>query len=603
MAPPLVQLKDIALTFGGTPLLTAAELSLSERERLCLVGRNGSGKSTFLKIIAGQTAYDSGDYFVQPGTTMRYLPQEPDLSDYATIRDYALDGLSESDDPYQVDYLLDALKIDGARTPENLSGGEIRRAALARVMAPQPDILLLDEPTNHLDLPAIEWLEQELQRSTSALILISHDRAFLKALSRATLWLDRGITHKIPQGFDKFEEWRDNYFEEEEKAVHKMKQKILMEEDWLRYGVTARRKRNQKRLGALHSLRKEHAERKSAANRPDLAMQASSAEASGKLVLEAKGLQKSFGEKKILSNFSLKIARGERVAVVGPNGAGKTTLLKLLLGQLEPDAGSVKHGTNLETATLDQQRAALLPDWTLKSAISQGTGDSVTVGDQTKHIMSYLKDFMFRPEQANTPIHALSGGERGRVMLARALSQPANLMVLDEPTNDLDIETLDLLQELLSTYPGTVLLVSHDRDFIDRVATTTIAWHEEGQWVAYPGGYSDVTRQRKDAQKTPETKTKSPNRNTATETQAKPKRTQNKLSFKEQHALETLPDEIAKLERDIEKLNKALSDPTLYERDAATFEKYTKALTARHERLDEAETRWLELEELKESLG
>ncbi|MEP1441953.1 MAG: ATP-binding cassette domain-containing protein [Hyphomicrobiales bacterium] len=604
MPPPLIHLKETTLTFGGSPLLTGAELTVFERERLCLVGRNGSGKSTFLKIVAGEIAADGGERFVQPGTTIRYLPQEPDLSTFASIREYAMAGLNESDDPYRVDYLLDALKIDGDREPVNLSGGESRRAALCRALAPEPDVLLLDEPTNHLDLPAIEWLEEELKSTKSALVLISHDRAFLSALSKGTVWLDRGVTHKIPQGFDGFEEWRDKFFEEEDRNLQKLKQKIVAEEDWLRYGVTARRKRNVRRLGDLHSLRAEHAEKRRSNKRDDISMEATSADASGKLVVEAHGLSKSFGDKKIVDDFSIRIARGESIGVVGPNGAGKTTLLKLILGELTPDTGTIKLGSNLETATLDQQRSSLSPDWSLKDALTQGTGDTVTVGGATKHVMSYMKDFLFRPEQANTPIHALSGGERGRVMLARALSQPSNLMVLDEPTNDLDLETLDLLQELLSNFEGTVIIVSHDRDFIDRVATSTIAYEQNGKWLSYPGGYSDMVSQRgygvKDADAglaKKAARAKSDDKPQAEKT------SKAKLSYKEEHALKTLPDEIAKLERDIEKLNTALSDSDLYSRDPAMFEKYSKALEGRQALLDKAETRWLELEELKQSLS
>jgi len=603
MAPPLIHLKDIRLTFGGTPLLNGAELAISENERLCLVGRNGSGKSTFLKIIAGETEADNGERFVQPSTTIRYLPQEPDLSGYASIRDYAVAGLNESDNPYRVDYLLDALDIDGARAPLNLSGGELRRAALVRALAAEPDILLLDEPTNHLDLPAIEWLEAELKASKSAFVLISHDRAFLKALSNATLWLDRGITHKVEQGFEHFEAWRDSFFEEEERNLQKLKQKIVAEEDWLRYGVTARRKRNVRRLGELHSLRAEHAEKKRASIRPELSMQANASDTSGKLIVEAEKLNKSFGNKAVVRNFSIRIARGERIAVVGPNGAGKTTLLKLLMGELEPDSGTIRLGSNLDVATLDQQRASLSPDWTLKAALSQGTGDAVMIGGETRHIMSYMKDFMFRPEQANTPVQALSGGERGRLMLARALSQPSNVMVLDEPTNDLDLETLDLLQEMLATYDGTLLLVSHDRDFIDRVATTTIAYDKDGSWLPYAGGYSDMVIQRGYGIRAVGSNAGSKPKVAKSASITPPKAKLTKLSFKQEHALKTLPDEIAKLERDIEKLNRALSDPELYVRDKQLFEKYTKALTERQKLLEAAENRWLELEELRDSLS
>lgn len=604
MAPPLIHLKEIELTFGGSPLLTGAELAVFEGERLCLVGRNGSGKSTFLKIVAGEIDADSGERFIQPGTTIRYLPQEPDLSGFATLRDYALRGLNESDHPFRVDYLFDALGLDGERAPVNLSGGELRRAALVRALAPEPDVLLLDEPTNHLDLPAIEWLESELKATRSALVLISHDRAFLQALSKATVWLDRGVTRKIDRGFGSFEEWRDTFFEEEERNLQKLKQKIVAEEDWLRYGVTARRKRNVRRLGDLHALRAEHSTKKRANLRPELAMQANSADASGKLVVEATALTKrfgAFGEKTVVRDFSIRIARGERIGVVGPNGAGKTTLLNLLTGALAPDEGTIRIGSNLAIATLDQQRASLSPDWTLRAALSQGTGDSVTIGGETKHIMSYMKDFLFRPEQANTPISALSGGERGRLMLARALSQPSNLMVLDEPTNDLDLETLDLLQELLSAYDGTVVLVSHDRDFIDRVATSTIAFEGDGRWIAYSGGYHDMVAQRGYGVRAAATgKTVVP----ATAKSAAPppqKRPSAKLSFKDEHALKTLPDEIEKLEREIDKLAIALADPILFQRDRQTFDKYTQALAERQRRLEAAETRWLELEEMREN--
>ena len=605
MAPPLVQLREIALTFGGTPLLTGADLSLEERDRLCIVGRNGSGKSTFLKILAGLIEADAGEFFVQPGTTIRYLPQEPSLTAFKTVRDYALAGLSEGDDAYQVDLYLEELKIDGSSGTANLSGGEMRRAAIARVLAAQPDILLLDEPTNHLDLPAIEWLESTLRQFRSTLVMISHDRTFLNTLSTATLWIDRGITHKIPKGFSHFEEWRDQFFADEEQAIHKMKQKIIMEEDWLRYGVTARRKRNQKRLQALHDLRRETAERQTAAKRQELAMQATDAETSGKIVIEAKDLSKAFGDKEIFSGLSMKIPRGDRLAIIGPNGAGKTTMLKTLLGEIEADNGVIKRGANLEIATLDQQRDTLKDDWTLKSAISQGSGDYVSIGDQSKHIMSYLRDFLFRPEQANTPISALSGGERGRVMLARALSQPANLMVLDEPTNDLDIETLDLLQELLSGFDGTLILVSHDRDFVDRVASSTLAYEGNGKWQLYAGGYSDMMAQRSANTAQPEKKIArvSDAPNTSTPRSERQERQQTKLTYKEEHALKTLPGEIEKLEGDIAKLNNALGDPSLYERSRETFEKYSKALQKRQEMLESAEMQWLELEEKRETLA
>ncbi|MEM8686718.1 MAG: ATP-binding cassette domain-containing protein [Pseudomonadota bacterium] len=604
MAPPLLHLTDIHLTFGGTGLLDGAELMLQTGGRLCLIGRNGSGKSTLLKIASGEIEPDKGRVFLQPGTTVRYLPQEPDFSGAQTVLDYVQAGLAPGDDPHRAVYLLEQLGVAGDLDPATLSGGEARRAALARVLAPAPDILLLDEPTNHLDLPAIEWLERELAGLRSALVLISHDRRFLETLSSSTVWLDRGRTRQLDRGFAHFEAWRDKVLEEEELEAHKLGRKIAMEEDWLRYGVTARRKRNVRRLANLHALRAERVE-KTAANtraRETVTMSAAKGEASGKLVAEMTAVSKRFGDKIILNDFSFKLNRGDRVGIVGPNGAGKTTLIKLLLGSLEPDSGHIRLGTNLETLTLDQRRESLAPDTTLKDALTGGGRDMLHVGGEQRHVISYMKDFLFIPEQARTPVNRLSGGERGRLMLARALARPSNLMVLDEPTNDLDLETLDLLQEMLADYDGTMILVSHDRDFLDRVVASTIGFEGNGRWLEYAGGYSDMLAQRKGATQEAVPQVKKASKRHAVPTSPAPATPKRKLSFNEKHALETLPGEMERLEGEIAAHNATLADADLFARDPELFQKTADALSAAESVLAAAEERWLELEMLREEL-
>jgi ATP-binding cassette subfamily F protein uup len=600
MAPPLIQLKDIALTFGGTPLLTGVELSVSAGDRVCLIGRNGSGKSTLLKIVAGLVEADSGNRFVQPGATVRYLPQEPDFDGFKTTLAYVQAGLSPGDDSYQASYLLEQLGLTGEEDPAHLSGGEARRAALARVLAPSPDILLLDEPTNHLDLTTIEWLEGELAGRRNALVTISHDRRFLSNLSRATVWLDRGETRRIEKGFSAFEEWRDEVLAEEEREQHKLDRKIVAEEHWLRYGVSGRRKRNVKRLGNLFALRQQRRDYRGATGKANLT--AAEAETSGKLVIEARHIAKSFGNRTIVDDFSTRIARGDRVGIVGPNGIGKTTLINILTGANEPDSGSIRLGANIEMATLDQHRESLDPKATLADTLTGGRGDTVMVGDKPKHVVSYMKDFLFTQEQARTPLEALSGGERGRLMLARALAKPSNLLVLDEPTNDLDLETLDVLEELLGDYDGTVILISHDRDFLDRVVTSVIVPEGNGRWVEYAGGYSDMLAQRGSDLRQKTTKA-SPT------TDAKPARaaassntTRRRLSFNEKHALETLPKTMAKLQQDIATWQSQLDDPTLFTRDRRAFDKASTAIAKAHSELEAAEEKWLELEMLREEI-
>ena len=560
MAPPLIQLKDIRLTFGGTPLLTGVELSVSPAERVCLIGRNGSGKSTLLKIAAGLVESDSGSRFVQPGATIRYLPQEPDFAGHATTLAYVEAGLGPGDDPYAARYLLEQLGLHGDEDPASLSGGEARRAALARVLAPSPDILLLDEPTNHLDLPTIEWLEHELDSRRSALVLISHDRRFLTNLSRATAWLDRGQIRQIDRGFAAFEGWRDEVLAEEEREQHKLDRKIVNEEHWLRYGVSGRRKRNVKRLGNLFALREQRRNYRGAAGNANLA--AAEAEKSGRLVIEAKGIGKSYGERRIVDNFSIRVQRGDRVGIVGPNGVGKTTLVNLLTGAETPDSGSVRVGANIEMATLDQHRESLDPKSTLAEALTGGRGDHVMVGGKPKHVVSYMEDFLFAREQMRTPLEVLSGGERGRLMLARALAKPSNLLVLDEPTNDLDLETLDVLEEMLGDYEGTVILISHDRDFLDRVVTSVIAPDGNGRWIEYAGGYSDMLSQRgsdlsRETVKAPAAEEKEAKAAPASPAPA----TKRRLNFNEKHALETLPRTIEKLHAEIARQQRLLDDP------------------------------------------
>jgi ATP-binding cassette subfamily F protein uup len=601
MAPPLIQLRDIALSFGGTPLLSGIELSVSPAERVCLIGRNGSGKSTLLKIAADLVEPDSGSRFVQPGATIRYLPQEPDFSGHATTLAYVEAGLGPGDDHYAARYLLEQLGLHGDENPENLSGGEARRAALARVLAPSPDILLLDEPTNHLDLTTIEWLEGELDSRRSALVLISHDRRFLTNLSRATAWLDRGQIRQIDRGFAAFESWRDDVLAEEEREQHKLDRKIVNEEHWLRYGVSARRKRNVKRLGNLFALRDQRKNYRGAAGKANLV--AAEAEKSGRLVIEAKGISKSYGDRSIVDNFSIRVQRGDRIGVVGPNGAGKTTLVNLLTGADQPDSGSIRLGANLEMATLDQHRESLDPKSTLAEALTGGRGDHVMVGGKPKHVVAYMEDFLFAREQMRTPLEVLSGGERGRLMLARALAKPSNLLVLDEPTNDLDLETLDVLEEMLGDYDGTVILISHDRDFLDRVVTSVIAPDGNGQWVEYAGGYSDMLSQRgadlkRDEVKAPVAEKKEP-KAAASAPLASPKR---RLNFNEKHALETLPKTIAKLQDEIAKQQRLLDDPNLYAKDRKKFEEVSAAIAKAQQELAAAEDRWLELEVLREEI-
>ena len=601
MAAPLLALQNINLTFGGDPLLEGTDLSVAMGEKIALVGRNGSGKSTLLKIAAGEVEADSGERFIQPGATIRYLPQEPDLSGFATTLDYVEAGLTGGDNAYRAQYLLDHLGLNGTEDPSQLSGGEARRAALARVLAPEPDILLLDEPTNHLDLPAIEWLQSELASLRSALVIISHDRRFLSDLTRTTLWLDRGRSRRLNQGFAGFEAWRDKALEEEEQERHKLDRQIVREEHWVRYGVTARRKRNVRRMSELAGLREQRVNQRAQTGNVQLAV--AEGKTSGAIIVDAENISKSYDGRPIVADLTLRIMRGDRLGIVGPNGAGKTTLIKLLTGTLQPDSGTIKLGTNLEVATLDQLRSSLKPQTTLKDALTGGGADTILINGQSRHVISYMKDFLFAPEQAGTAVSKLSGGERARVTLARALALPSNVLVLDEPTNDLDLETLDLLQEMIADYPGTVIVVSHDRDFLDRVATSILAFEGDAHWGEYAGGYADMLAQRGAdlAARAAASESRKPKSGLAPTAPAPQKK--KKLSFNQQHALKPLPGRIKDLTASITTTQEKLAAPDFYTKDPEGFAKLTTKLDAMQAELSECEDQWLELELLREETG
>ena len=601
---PLLQLSKISLTFGGDPVFDNLDVVVQTGDRVALVGRNGSGKSTLLKVMAGLVEADAGDRVIPPGVSVGYMEQDPDMAGFATLGDFAASRLGPAE-AYKVDMVAENLKFDPTRDVNVASGGERRRAALAKLMAEEPELMLLDEPTNHLDIEAIRWLESELKQTRKAYVLISHDRAFLRELTRATLWVDRGKVLRNEQGFGAFEAWRDKVWEEEDTQRHKMDRRIKSEARWAVEGISARRKRNQGRVRALQDLRSERAamiKRQGTA-----AMALDSGPKSGRKVIEAENLTKTYEDKKIVQNFSIRVLRGDRVAFVGPNGVGKTTVLKMLMQEELPDTGRVTHGTNLVPAIFDQSRAQLDGDKTLWESLTSdpgmrvsGKADQILVRGQPKHVVGYLKEFLFADAQARAPVRSLSGGEKARLLLAKLMARESNLLVLDEPTNDLDVESLDLLQELLDDYDGTVLLVSHDRDFLDRVATTTIAMEGQGRATVYAGGWSDYQEQRKEDQfleaakvvekQKPEKAPKSSN------IAPKP----GGLSFTEKHRLEALPAEIERLEAEIAKLSELLSDPELFTKEPVKFKKATEMLTERQEKLSSAEEEWLLLEEKAE---
>ncbi|ABF63653.1 ABC transporter related [Ruegeria sp. TM1040] len=591
-------MSGISLTFGGDPVFSDLDLVVQPGDRVALVGRNGSGKSTLMKVMAGLVEADAGSIVIPPGNSAGYMEQDPKMEGFATLGDFAASAL-EPGELYKVERAGEGLKFDPARPVETASGGERRRAALAKLMAEAPELMLLDEPTNHLDIEAISWLEGELASTRAAFVLISHDRAFLRALTRATLWVDRGQVRRQDKGFEHFEAWRDKVWEDEDMQRHKLNRLIKSESRWAVEGISARRKRNMGRVRALQDLKSERAsqiKRQGAA-----AMELEAGPKSGRKVIEAEGITKRFGDKQILNHFSLTVQRGERVAFVGPNGVGKTTLLKMLLGQETPDEGTVKLGTNLEVAVFDQTRDQLDGDSSLWENLTadplmgiSGKADQVMVRGQPKHVVGYLKEFLFDERQARAPVRSLSGGEKARLLLAKLMARPSNMLVLDEPTNDLDVETLDLLQELLDAYDGTVLLVSHDRDFLDRVATTSVAMEGQGQATVYAGGWSDYL-----AQRSPKAAPEKVEKSKPAKSKPKPEAQAPKeaLSFKEKHRLEALPDEIDRLEKEIAKLEELMADPELFTREPVKFKKATEALVERQEKLAAAEEEWLTLEE------
>jgi len=598
---PLLQMNGISLTFGGDPVFDNLDLVVQPGDRVALVGRNGSGKSTLMKVMADLVEADKGDIVVPPGISVGYMEQDPDMAGHATLGDFASSGL-DAGELYKVERAGEGLKFDPARTVETASGGERRRAALAKLMAEAPELMLLDEPTNHLDIEAIAWLENELKQTRAGYVLISHDRAFLRELTRATLWIDRGMVRRQEKGFDAFEAWRDKTWDEEDIARHKLDRKIKSEARWAVEGISARRKRNQGRVRALGELRKERASQ--IKRQGSAAMEFQAGPKSGRKVIEVKDLAKAFGDKTIVRKLDILIQRGDRIAFVGPNGVGKTTLIKMLMGQEAPDAGTVQLGTNLIPAIFDQTRSQLDPDMSLWDSLTgdpdmrvSGKADQVMVRGNPKHVVGYLKDFLFDERQARAPVRSLSGGEKARLLLAKLMAKESNLLVLDEPTNDLGGETLDLLQELLDDYDGTVLLVSHDRDFLDRVATTTIAMEGNGEATVYAGGWSDYRSQRQPDEKA--------------EVAAKPKAKKDKpkaekvapagLSFAEQKRLDALPAVMDRLQAEIAKLEEFMSDPELFTKEPVKFQKATEALVERQTALAEAEEEWLMLEEKAET--
>lgn len=597
--PPLIALQDIKLRFGANPLFTGVNLAINRGERISLVGRNGSGKSTLMKVLSGSTAADSGERFVQPGIHVTYLSQEPDLSGFKTLHDYVADGLpsNKRDAAYEVDIILEEIGLDGNLDPATASGGEARRAALAKALISEPDILLLDEPTNHLDIRTIEWLEAKLQSFRGGFVLISHDRMFLTRLTKVVLWLDRGTVRRLDQGFEHFEAWSEEVMRQEAEERAKLNKLIAEETMWSVEGISARRTRNQGRLRRLYSLRDERSQQIAVTGSVKLG--AISGTTSGKLVIEAKHVAKAFNGRVIIEDFSTKILRGDRVGIIGPNGAGKSTLLKILTGEMAPDSGAVRLGTNLTPTYLDQRRSLLKDEQTVWEVLSDG-GDQVMVRGQPKHIVSYLRDFLFDASQARSPVGSLSGGERNRLLLAKTLAKPSNLLILDEPTNDLDMDTLDLLQEMLADYDGTLLLVSHDRDFLDRVVTSTIVMEGDGTAVEYPGGYTDYMRQRPayfaDREKSADTRK-------ATSTTTQKVKPAVKLSYKHQRALEMLPKQVEALGAEIRALETKLASDNFYTRDPAGFAVATKRLETAQAELAQAEDEWLALEEMREQLA
>ena len=600
--PPLISLTDVRLTFGSGPLFEGVTLSLSKGERAALVGRNGAGKSTLMKIISEVIEPDSGEVWRQPGITYATLTQEPDLSGYATVLDYVAEGL---DGVYMAEAEIMEFGVDPEADPTTLSGGQKRRAALAKAFAKQPSILLLDEPTNHLDVPMIEYLEGRLKAFNGVVLVVSHDRRFLETVSTNTLWLRQGKVLKSPEGYLKFDQWAEQIEEEDARQLRRMTTHLKDEQHWLARGVTARRKRNQGRLARLKDLRVAHAQMRTALNdrKATAEFVADAGEAMSKKVIEAKGLSKTFetadGPLVIAKSLDLRILRGDRIGIIGPNGTGKTTLVRLLLGEIAPDTGTVTHSKTLQVTYQDQTRESLKATDTMWEALAPLGGDSINVQGHQRHVAAYAKDFLFRPEQLRQPVGALSGGERNRLALAIGLAQTSNLLVMDEPTNDLDMQTLDLLEDMLLAYEGTLLLVSHDRAFLDSTVTSCLSPIGGGEWLQTAGGWSDAQAQLKSARRKDAPRAEKPKE--AAPAPAKPKPAA-KLSFKDEHRQKEIDALIPKLQAEIAALEKELADGSLYTRDGAAFNKKSARIGAARGELESIEMEWLEIEEKRAGL-
>ncbi|MGB3846516.1 MAG: ATP-binding cassette domain-containing protein [Sphingopyxis sp.] len=592
MAAPILSYEGLGLVQGSGWLFQDLDIYVGARDRLALIGRNGAGKTTLLKLLAGRIDADKGKRTIVPGTHVVLLEQEPDLSAFDTLMDFAIAG-EDTPAEHEVAAIADQLGIDMSRTASSASGGERRRAAIARALAQNPDVLLLDEPTNHLDLAAIDWLESWLARYTGAFVAISHDRTFLTRLTRQTLWLDRGSIRRKEIGFGGFEEWTEAVYAEEARAAQKLDSKLRLEAHWLERGVTARRKRNQGRLEKLKEMR---AARAAMVGGPGVAkLGLANDDVRSKSVIVAENVTKSFGDRTIIKNFDFRVQRGDRIGIVGANGAGKSTLLKLLTGEIEPDEGSVALAPTLDGIIIDQQRSLLSPDKRVRDVLADG-GDWVEVRGVKKHIQGYLKEFLFDPGVVEASVGALSGGERSRLLLAREFARESNLLVLDEPTNDLDLETLDLLQEVIADYAGTVLLVSHDRDFLDRTVTVTLGLDGSGKVDIVAGGYADWEAKRV---KPNAAKVKS----TSTESAPPPAQARKKLSYKDQRDYDLLPARIEAIEKEMAGIENDLSDGALFTRDHKRFTTLTEKLDALRDEKAAAEDRWLELAEAVEALG
>ncbi|KQW82659.1 ABC-F family ATP-binding cassette domain-containing protein [Brevundimonas sp. Root1279] len=600
--PPLVALKDVRLQDGPRPLFDGVDLAIEPRTRAALVGRNGAGKSTLMKLVMGLVEPDAGDRSVQAGVRFAYVPQEP-LITGETLLDYAASGGAER---WTAESWLTEFGLDADKPAVNLSGGETRRAALAKAFAEEPDLLLLDEPTNHLDILAIERLEEELLAARFSVLVVSHDRAFLNRTTQSVHWLEGRRVRTLDKGFAAFDDWADKVMEEEAESLRRLTKKIEAETYTFYRSITAQRTRNEGRARALNAMRADRAERVKDLPR-ELNLGVDAGVTSGKLVAELKGVTKDFGDRTVLKPFTTRVIRGDRLAIVGPNGAGKTTLVKILLGELAPDAGTVRLGANLDPVYLDQSREGLKSDMSLWDALTPGGGDSILVRGVSKHVAAYAKDFLFQESQLKQPISTLSGGERNRLLLARALAKPANMLVLDEPTNDLDMDTLDKLEELLEQYDGTLILVSHDRDFVDRLATSTIAMNGRGDIVETPGGWTDFVRQNPAFLAPPPigaiAKAGARRVEKAEPSDRAPAKKPGKLSFKDAHRLKQLEELLETLPVEIARQDAILADPELYSRDPAAFDRAMKAADKARTTLESAELEWLELEEKKASLA